>query len=276
MPPEQFGGKCVPASDLYSLGATLIYLLTKGHPAELPQKDLRIQFEQVTQLSPEFSCWLGKMLEPSLDRRFSSAQIALQALKQPDLVNSDPLTGRKPACSKVAFTKDTDILQILLPPQGFSWESLWQNILLSLFCIPFLTSVSGNWLLVAVVIACGITSSCLFETFVKTRLRIDWDSISMSSEIFGLRFYESLSSPRQNITKLECIFPYVMCKEGSLESLDHYEYILPSIFFWTCNQKYVLSRLTLPEQDWLAHELSNWLEVPIEHHYLPIVKQTPS
>ncbi|HBE34384.1 MAG TPA: serine/threonine protein kinase, partial [Cyanobacteria bacterium UBA11368] len=27
MPPEQFGGRAVPASDLYSLGATLIYLV---------------------------------------------------------------------------------------------------------------------------------------------------------------------------------------------------------------------------------------------------------
>ncbi|HEY9664171.1 MAG TPA: serine/threonine-protein kinase, partial [Allocoleopsis sp.] len=38
MPPEQFGGRTVPASDLYSLGATLIYLTTSTHPADLPQK----------------------------------------------------------------------------------------------------------------------------------------------------------------------------------------------------------------------------------------------
>lgn len=38
MPPEQFGGRTVPASDLYSLGATLIYLVTGIQPADLPQK----------------------------------------------------------------------------------------------------------------------------------------------------------------------------------------------------------------------------------------------
>ncbi|MHC5829679.1 MAG: serine/threonine protein kinase, partial [Nostoc sp.] len=39
MPPEQFGGRTVAASDLYSLGATLIYLVTGTYPADLPQKD---------------------------------------------------------------------------------------------------------------------------------------------------------------------------------------------------------------------------------------------
>lgn len=83
MPPEQFGGRAVPASDLYSLGATLIALATRAHPADLPQKDMGIQFEQATHLSPAFADWLSQMTQPSLDRRFTSAASALQALEQP-------------------------------------------------------------------------------------------------------------------------------------------------------------------------------------------------
>jgi serine/threonine protein kinase len=45
MPPEQFGGKTIPASDLYSLGATLIDLLTRTHPADLPSRNGCIRFE---------------------------------------------------------------------------------------------------------------------------------------------------------------------------------------------------------------------------------------
>jgi serine/threonine protein kinase len=38
MPPEQFGGRTVAASDLYSLGATLIYLMTGKSPSRFTAK----------------------------------------------------------------------------------------------------------------------------------------------------------------------------------------------------------------------------------------------
>jgi len=80
MPPEQFGGRAVPASDLYGLGATLIALITKQHPADLPQQDLQIEFEQLTELSSGFTNWLKRMTHPSLERRPASVQIAKEGL----------------------------------------------------------------------------------------------------------------------------------------------------------------------------------------------------
>jgi len=73
MPPEQFGGRAVPASDLYSLGATLIYLVTGTHPADLPQEDLQIKFEPKIPLDLAFIDWLKWMTEPDLNRRLTSA-----------------------------------------------------------------------------------------------------------------------------------------------------------------------------------------------------------
>ncbi|MEG4487055.1 protein kinase domain-containing protein [Microcoleus sp. D2_18a_B4] len=87
MPPEQFGGRAVPASDLYGLGATLIALITKQHPADLPQKDLQIEFEQITQLSSGFTNWLKWMTHPSLERRPASVQIAKEVLEKPQTIN---------------------------------------------------------------------------------------------------------------------------------------------------------------------------------------------
>jgi eukaryotic-like serine/threonine-protein kinase len=101
MPPEQFGGRAVPASDLYSLGATLIALMTKCHPADLPQKDLQIQFEDIeilqAKLDPDLMNWLKWLTEPSLDRRCSSAQAASEALEKPRqaLENYFPLQHKK-------------------------------------------------------------------------------------------------------------------------------------------------------------------------------------
>ncbi|MEG4114368.1 MULTISPECIES: serine/threonine-protein kinase [unclassified Microcoleus] len=94
MPPEQFGGRAVPASDLYGLGATLIALITKQHPADLPQKDLQIEFEQFTQLSPGFTNWLKWMTHPSLDRRPASVQIATEVLEKPQEIHKYSQTLR--------------------------------------------------------------------------------------------------------------------------------------------------------------------------------------
>lgn len=89
MPMEQFGGQTVPASDLYSLGATLIYLVTGRHPTELPQDDGRIAFEQVVSINPALADWLRLMTEPSLKRRLKSAKVALDMLEQARYKNED-------------------------------------------------------------------------------------------------------------------------------------------------------------------------------------------
>jgi serine/threonine protein kinase len=80
-PVEQFGGRTVPASDLYALGATLIHLLTGLAPADLPQRRMRLQFSDRINLSASFTSWLEAMIAPDLEERFSTAEAALNALK---------------------------------------------------------------------------------------------------------------------------------------------------------------------------------------------------
>ncbi|MGB3266844.1 MAG: ankyrin repeat domain-containing protein [Microcoleus sp.] len=83
MAPEQFLGQAVPATDLYGLGATLLYLLTHRSPAELPTNILEKDFRSQIQISSAFADWLGKTLASDLENRFQSAKEALESLRNP-------------------------------------------------------------------------------------------------------------------------------------------------------------------------------------------------
>lgn len=88
MAPEQFQGQALPATDLYGLGATLLFLLTHRSPADLPTDRLKISFRNRVQISEQFADWLEKMLEPDAEDRFVSAKAALAALQRPKIVFS--------------------------------------------------------------------------------------------------------------------------------------------------------------------------------------------
>ena len=77
MAPEQFRSKTVLATDLYGLGATLIFLLTQKDPADLPKRKLKIDFRPQVRVTKRFADWLERMIEPIAEDRFRSAGEAL-------------------------------------------------------------------------------------------------------------------------------------------------------------------------------------------------------
>jgi serine/threonine protein kinase len=85
IPPEQMGRRAVRASDLYSLGITLVTGLTGIEPEQMPRRGIRIdlpKLEQLTPIHPDFVDWLGKMSNPDLEKRFQSARTALEELQR--------------------------------------------------------------------------------------------------------------------------------------------------------------------------------------------------
>jgi serine/threonine protein kinase len=93
MPPEQFGDRATPASDLYALGATLIHLVTGIAPAEL-LKNSQIQFIENTNLTTSFFEWLKKLTMAAAEQRFFSAS---EALKMIDCrIKSPAIRGHRP------------------------------------------------------------------------------------------------------------------------------------------------------------------------------------
>ncbi|MEC4987087.1 MAG: serine/threonine-protein kinase, partial [Oscillatoria sp. PMC 1076.18] len=117
-PLEQFWGKASPASDLYALGATLIHLLTGTSPANLPQRNLRIQFRQMVSIEPKFISWIESLTEPDLEFRFQSASQALSALETGNFENYHLQTITPPFRSKIAIKKSPSQLQLKIPGQG--------------------------------------------------------------------------------------------------------------------------------------------------------------
>ncbi len=86
IPPEEyFGHSLTTASDLYSLGGTLICLLTHTRAAEIGKlidKNYRFNLQKlIPNVSPHFRSWLKKMVEPNQKRRYVNAAVAFQALQ---------------------------------------------------------------------------------------------------------------------------------------------------------------------------------------------------
>lgn len=134
MAPEQCLGQAVPATDLYGLGATLLYLLTHRSPAELPPNILEKDFCSQIQISSAFADWLGKTIAPDLDNRFRSAKESLELLRHPRIVNvkSDPTQWRKRLKIGIAAIATVAVLNHFKYPIlnriGFTPDAVFQAV----------------------------------------------------------------------------------------------------------------------------------------------------
>jgi len=280
MPPEQFGGRTVPSSDLYSLGATLIYLLTGTHPADLPQKDLRIDFQQGTNISPGLTRWLKKLTEPSLDRRFSTATEALQALQKPQW--SDNLAVTQPTGSIIELYKKEYKLEIIIPGMGFNWNSLS----VGLFAIAW-NSFIAFWTIRVIAIApfplnvpfllfslpfwgagFSLAYMFLFPIFGCTRLCINQQQISLRKKLFGFQLNVERPTAKENITKIEYIPPSLTNNTYGQQGYQNRN--IGKIIIHAGVRQYEISGSgngngiqSNLEIQWLAGELSDWLGMPV-------------
>ena len=92
MPPEQiFNRQLTNSSDLYSLGITLICLLTETKQTEisnlidLEQNQLNFK-DKLAKLNPLFLKWLDKMICPKPNKRYADAHIAINALHSLEII----------------------------------------------------------------------------------------------------------------------------------------------------------------------------------------------
>ena len=253
MPPEQFRGEARPASDLYALGATLLFLLTHRNPADLPQKRLKIDFRDRLATSEHFKDWLERMLEPAVEDRFQSAQSALHALEGQTAplptTTYTPLT-RPPRGCRVIIQRTPRKLAIYIPPVP-NWIVIiiGSMLILQLFAFnvqPLLLRLLllSTYALIMVAVLC---LECRLD-FTREIFQIRWGYFGID-----LVLAKGIST---DIVRVE--------KEVSWrESIHGGQQKITSCTIWEGVKKRSFAKsLTEVEQDWIVQCIREYLGMP--------------
>lgn len=270
MSPEQLRGHASFASDLYSLGCTLLYLLTKRSPSELPLQRMKIDFRSSLEISEQFAEWLDIILEPALEDRFSSTAEALSRLHRKKLIAPQPLLG-----SLIKIKRRSNSLLIYIPPQRKlnrrQTQLLAEILLIVSGQIPFIKIASMGflqttnvlfwlWLLVITITILYIPKAIdlAFALGGTIRLKIDTNKFKIIWNCWGVK--KQISGDTKNIEAIaikeekyqnESILLSKECcllREGIKEHL---------FGMW----------LTPAERQWLVTEITNFMSELYPHKY---------
>lgn len=281
MPPEQFSGEAEPASDLYALGATIIYLASGQHPHQLPQQEFRILFADRVTINPHLINWLESLIEPNIDLRFKSASQALEALRDSNLQSNSSPKLTKPFGSKIQLIDTTDRLEITIHPHSLDLSSILLFgfiLLLNSFLIGgyykliYSAFIAGDWfgvLSFSTFVApflctplCWLNWYFIDIFFVKVKLSITRSQIFLSFYILGIKLFPiSFRGERKYIDKIQ-LNSYASLKK---DDTDTFNTIPNSINIWVGVKKLTIHKYCFPEMEveWIAQCLSDRLNIPL-------------
>ncbi len=282
IPLEQFGGQTTTASDLYSLGMTLIYLTTGVHPADLAQVNGRVKFNSID-ISSRFARWLDKMTHPHLDKRFNSAKSALTALKSKDGSSGDFLDLR-PVDSQVKLYRDHNKLKIVYQAPAEKRGCCF------FFVLWILGMYFFGWTCFIFGILFGSALWYLFNLAFPSKIQYWVVSIDRDGDIRkGIYSSEEstevtrdVSSPTQKINLLAYNPGYIFNEylDETGKKIKRGEVIVaPTLSIYVGHIKYQigessLKKLSQAELWWLGQELSDFLGLELQIIY-PTPKAPP-
>jgi eukaryotic-like serine/threonine-protein kinase len=140
MAPEQFRGQAVLATDLYGLGATLLYLKSGQDPADLPVQQMKIDFRDRLKLSPDLANWIDRLLAPIPEDRYRNANQALAGLKG-KIAPKIP----RPKQPIARISQQGEMLTIVIPPIWLATRSSKKTFLTATALL--LMAIGGWWLM---------------------------------------------------------------------------------------------------------------------------------
>ncbi|WP_017300391.1 serine/threonine protein kinase [Nodosilinea nodulosa] len=277
IPLEQFTGQTVPASDLYSLGMTLVYLIAGRHPADLSQVNGKVQFDS-SAIDKRFARWLEKMTHFQLDKRFESAQIALAALKSEDGSYGSHIDLR-PKNSQVEVFRDRDRLEIKTLQQPIVGSCLGCLGLAAVTILGFsLTGAIGGVLTMALaslifIIYANQLPSCKsvitierggkISKFIQTKATKQNIKFSAAEDISLLIYSPGYTFDR-----------YINEKGNTIQGGKVTIYPKLSVFAGSVEYSIGHSLLSQAELWWLGQELSDFLDLELQIVY-PTPKVPP-
>ena len=286
IPLEQFSGETTVVSDLYSLGMTLIYLVTGVHPSELPKVDGKVQFNK-NQIGTQFSQWLEKITYPYPDKRFVSATTAKAALTQKEA--SGNFLELKPKDTKIKLYRDRDKLEIVYQ-RDFNLNISKGCILFLIFWLffPLILQIATNFLLLSIIITflLSIIIMLLFFNYRNTFNPHNIVSIEKKRTIKMSNFYKSKTnvnwkntSSFQSINLLAYNPGYIFDQyldETGREIRRGRVIIEPQLSIYAGQVEYAIkgTQLSQAELWWLGKELSDFLDLELQVIY-PTPKVPP-
>ncbi len=272
-PMEQFGGKAVPASDLYALGATLIHLLTRTAPGELPTADLKLQFRDKVNVSFKFSKWLDKILYPAVEKRFKTAQESLDYLMGNRADNDTDYPNKyignhqllvKPLNSRVNIEeRNPNTIEITIAPQNKKINDIANSFdnpvslvifsIITIFVLSPLLSLPTIPILILLIIYLYIARA----KFLETKIRLRHDEFQIVTNLLG--FKKKYQGFTRNIKDVSINYVQQFHSEDKLK---------PNAIIINTKLKYRLNPykrfvfgqgLSEEELLWLVSEIRSWL-----------------